>query len=82
MSRNAAIGTKKWLGTRLPYKESFLSSAKAAPAAALLVALAMYEGAKVYLLLSTGGIPNKEFAILPRHDRDTIGLFPICSVNT
>ena len=42
-----AIGTKKWLGTRLPYKESFLSSAKAAPAPALLVALAMYEGAKV-----------------------------------
>ena len=42
-----AIGTEKWLGTRLPYKESFLSLAKAATAPALLVALAMYEGAKV-----------------------------------
>ena len=38
---------KKWLSPRLPYKVSFLSSAKAAPAPALLVALAMYEGAKV-----------------------------------
>ena len=73
-----AIGTKKWLWTRLPNKVSFLSSAKVATAPALLVALAMYEGASV----SAGGIPNKEFSILPRHDRDTIGLFPICSVNT
>ena len=42
-----AIGTKKWLGTRLPYKVSFLSLAKAATAPALLVALAMYESEKV-----------------------------------
>ena len=42
-----AIGTKKWLGIRLPYEVSFLSSAKAATATALLVALEMYEGAKV-----------------------------------
>ena len=31
--------------------------------------------------VSADGIPNKEFAILPRHDRDTIGPFPVCSVN-
>ena len=77
-----AIGTEKWLGTRLTYKISFLSLAKVATATAqapaLLAALAMYE----YASVSAGGIPNKEFAILPRHNRDTIVLFLICSVNT
>ena len=71
--------TKKCLGTRLPYKVIFLSSTKAATAPALLVALAMYI--RECKNVSAGGIPNKELAIFPSHDSDTIGAFPICSVN-